>query len=372
MEMRSGSRSVRDRLPPHWALATSLLLLASGCAVTPPNVILTSLDTVRADHLSVYGYERSTTPNLNRMAREGVAFNLAFAQAPWTVSSHMSIFTSLYPSVHSVDHLKPQSGTVKTLPEHLKQAGYQTAGFVASVLRGYGFRRGFDHYFAPSRTRSATIMVDHALKYLARDPANPVICEQPFFLFLHLFDAHYPSEPPWPFDTAFVSSVRPDIRQISGSHPLSQDKNLSPEELFEVVALYDGEIAYTDYVLGRLFQHLEELGLYDSSLIIVIGDHGEGFLEHGLMNHGNSVYEELVRVPLIMRFPGGRFAGRRVNTPVQLIDITPTILEQVGGKTAAISQGSSLIDLIRPGSPRPRFIYSSDGYAACIRTDSWS
>jgi len=214
-------------------------------------------------------------------------------------------------------------------------------------------------------------MVNRALSYLAQDPGNPVICDQPFFLFLHLFDAHYPYEPQWPFDTAFVPSYRPDIRRLSGSHPYSQDKNLSPDELFEIVALYDGEIAYTDYELGRFFEHLEELGLYDSSMIIVMADHGEGFLEHGLMNHGNSVYEELVRVPLIMRFPGGRFAGRRIDTPVQLIDVTPTILEHIGEKPAAISQGSSLLELMGPGNQAPRFTYSSEGYAACIRTDSW-
>ena len=206
-----------------------LLVWAVGCRSSSErlNVILISLDTVRADHLSVYGYERETTPNLGRLAQEGVVFEQAFAQAPWTVSSHMSVFVSLYPDVHDVSHMRAQSETVKTLPEILQTAGYSTAGFVAPVLKHYGFAKGFDHYFAARRARPADVMVAHTMRWLAQDPEEPVLQEQPFFLFLHLFDAHLRYEPPWPFDTAYCSSYSPDIEAISHSHPHSQDKNLT-------------------------------------------------------------------------------------------------------------------------------------------------
>ena len=120
------------------------------------------------------------------------------------------------------------------------------------------------------------------------------------------------------------------LKLISTRGKIQGDKNLTDEELAQVVAPYDGEIAFVDYALGQLFAYLKKMGLYDSSLIVVMGDHGEGFLEHGLMNHGNSVYDELLRVPLIFRFPDGRFGGKRVQEPVQLVDITPTILEVTG------------------------------------------
>ncbi|HXV59798.1 MAG TPA: sulfatase [Vicinamibacteria bacterium] len=357
--------------PPILIASAACLIVAAACSAQRPNVILISLDTTRADHMSVYGYERDTTPNLKRFAAEGVVFEQAFAQAPWTVSSHMSVFTSLYPPVHKVAHLTPQSATVETLPERLKSADYSTGGFVAPVLDGYGFSRGFDHYFSPYRSRPAEVMVQQALKWLARDPSRPVLQPQPFFLFLHLFDAHHPYEPSWPFDTAYIESYREDIRELSSSHPHQQDKNLSPEELNEVVSLYDGEIAYLDFALGGFFEALRKLGVYDSSLIVLMGDHGEGFLEHGLMNHGNSVYDELVRVPLLVRFPRGRFAGRRVETPVELMDITPTVLELLGEERLAVAQGDSLGGLLEKGEDESRFVYAYDGDADSVRTAEW-
>jgi len=354
------------------ALLFLSLLCVSGCNNNrPPNVIVISLDTVRADHLSVYGYHRSTTPNLSRLAEDGVVFEQAFTQTPWTVPSHMSVFTSLYPSVHSITHLTPQSDMSTMLPEILRDAGYLTAAFVAPVLsEDYGFAKGFDHYVRAGRVRPADIMVDRALEWLAGDPSEPNLREQPFFLFLHLFDAHHPYAPPWPFDTAYVTDYRSDIRELSQSHPYTQEKDLTDEELTEVVALYDGEIAYTDFALGRFFDALRDLRLFDGSLIVVFGDHGEGFLEHGLMNHGNSVYEELIRVPLLLRLPGGRSAGERVGEPVQLIDIAPTILQELDLEPTPMMQGAFLFDSVLTDGSR-RFAFVSEAYATCVRTDSF-
>ena len=353
------------------SIFASSVFIIGACTAPPPNVILISLDTVRADHLSVYGYPRSTTPNLERLAEEGLVFEQAFTQTPWTVPSHMSVFTSLYPSVHSITHLTPQSDMSAMIPEILRDAGYLTAGFVAPVLsEDYGFAKGFDYYLRTDQVRPADVMVDRALEWLAGDPSEPAIRDQPFFLFLHLFDAHHPYEPPWPFDTAYVPHYRSDLRELSQTHPYTQEKDLTDEELAEVVALYDGEIAYADFAIGRFFDALRELGLYDEALIVVFGDHGEGFLEHGLMNHGNSVYEELIRVPLLLRLPGGRSGGERVDAPVQLIDIAPTILQALELEPPPMMQGTSLFNpVLRDGSPR--FAYVSEAYAACIRTDSW-
>jgi arylsulfatase A-like enzyme len=350
-----------------------VLSLAGGCAreIGRPNVILISMDTTRADHLGVYGYERETTPNLSRLAGEGVVFEQAYTQAPWTVASHMSVFTSLYPPVHKVAHLTPQSATVKLLPELLHDAGYSTAGFVAPVLDGYGFAKGFDHYAHPHRYRSAEIMIHQALEWLAGDPNKPALRGQPFFIFLHLFDPHHTYDPPWPFDTAFLSSYRENILELSASHPFTQEKDLSPDELFEVVGLYDGEIAYTDWALGRFFDELKELGVYDNTLIALMGDHGEGFLEHGLMNHGNSVYEELGRIPLILRFPDGRFRGRRVKSPVRLIDLTPTILDYLREAQPVFSQGLSLLAGIERDEPGTDPVFTYVGYSESIRDGSW-
>jgi arylsulfatase A-like enzyme len=214
-------------------------------------------------------------------------------------------------------------------------------------------------------------MVHQALEWLAGDPVRPTVDRRPFFIFLHLFDPHHTYEPPWPFDTAFLASYRENILELSASHPFDQEKDLSPDELFEVVALYDGEIAYTDWAVGRFFDELRKLGLYDNTLIAVMGDHGEGFLEHGLMNHGNSVYEELARIPLILRFPDGRFRGRRVRFPVQLIDLTPTILDYLGEEQPAIAQGSSLLAGIETEQPAAHQVFTYVGYAESIREGSW-
>ena len=159
-----------------------VVLVGGGCTNRPPNVVVISLDTVRADHLSVYGYHRPTTPNLNRLAADGVVFEQAFTQTPWTVPSHMSVFTSLYPSVHSITHLTPQSDMSTMIPELLRDAGYLTAAFVAPVLsEEYGFAKGFDHYVRTDRVRPAEIMVDRALEWLTgsrifrRSAAEPTV-----------------------------------------------------------------------------------------------------------------------------------------------------------------------------------------------------
>ncbi len=354
-------------------IAIGLLLGALGVGACSreaarPNLILISLDTVRADHLGLYGYARPTTPNLDAFAREGVVFEKAFAQIPWTVGSHMSLLTSLYPTVHMVAHEERQSEVPRTLTEQLKGAGYRTAAFVAPILsEGYGFAKGFDHYFRAAEERRAESMLSRALGWLDELSPDP---KQPVFLFIHLYDAHYPYLPLPPFDTSFTRSYDPKIQEIAHAHPYQQAKELSAGQLAEVIALYDGEIRYLDQELGRFLAALRERKLVDSSLIVVTADHGEGFLEHGLMNHGNSVYEELIRVPLLLRFPGARHKGRRVAALAQLIDVAPTVLEEASAGALPGMQGVSLLPRMKRGEAPP-FAYSAGAYASSLRTDAF-
>jgi arylsulfatase A-like enzyme len=343
-------------------------LLACGCTQSRPNVILISLDTVRADHVGAYGYRRDTTPNIDRLAGEGVVFENAFTPIPWTVGAHMSLLTSLYPTVHGIVHAARSSHTPDTLPMKLREAGYRTAAFVNPMLDGeYGFAKGFDHYFCPHKETRAEGMVDHAIRWLSENKDRP----EPFLLFLHLFDAHYTYEAPPPFSTAFIARFKPEIHELTRADQYKQQMNLTAEELEQALALYDGEILYADHHLGRLFQRLRDLGVYDSALIWVLGDHGEGFLEHGLMNHGNSVYEELIRVPLIARMPGGRFAGRRVKNPVSLIDVAPTVFDRLETAPLPHIQGRSLLPLIAGKPVDTGAVYVAGAYASCLRTNDW-
>ncbi len=349
------------------------LLPALGCRGRPaPDIILVSLDTVRADHLSVYGYSRPTTPNLEGFAREAAVFEQAFTPIPWTVGAHMSLLTALYPTVHNVAHLEPQSDVPRTATEALREAGYRTGGFVHPILdQGYGFAKGFDDYFRPVAERRAEFMLGRALRWV-EDGEKGKDAGRPFFLFVHLYDAHYPYDPPAPFDATFGPAQAREANRIAQAHPYKQDKTLSEEELRQVVALYDGEIAYVDNALGGFFRKLKELGVYERALIVVTADHGEGFLEHGLLNHGNSVYEELIRVPLLARFPGGRFAGRRTRELVELVDVAPTALELGRARPLPAAQGRSLRErLEKKGATGAASAYASGAFASCLRSEDW-
>jgi arylsulfatase A-like enzyme len=327
---------------------------------------------VRADHLSVYGYGRPTTPNLERFAAEGVVFDRCFTPIPWTVGAHMSLFTALYPTVHTIAHLEPQAEVPRTLPQALQEAGYRTGAFVHPILDAqYGFARGFDHYFRPASDRRAESMTRRALRWLEEGERGENAA-RPFFLFLHLYDAHHAYAPPPPFDTAFVAAYDADINQVVGAHPYNQDKRLTAEQLAQAVALYDGEIRYLDHVLGDFFQRLRDLGVFEGALVVVLADHGEGFLEHGLVNHGNSVYEELIRVPLLVRFPGGRPRGQRPGGVVELTDVAPTVLEAARARALPAMQGRSLRALVAGGEAAPeRSAYASGAFASSLRSRDW-
>ena len=311
------------------------------------NVLIYLIDTLRADHLGLYGYELDTSPNLNAFAREGIVFTNARAQSSWTRSSVASIFTGLHPRSHSVngriDKLSPHALTLSTL---LGASGYQTAGIIANgnVSKNFGFELGFDSYvhLHERRTREIHVLSDAvnemALSLLDRRDTN-----RPFFLYLHTVDPHDPYTPRSPYRERFVEAPQyPDLVRLKalfaeGVHP--DDVRAVSEELR---ALYDAEIAFNDDQFGVLVRRLKERGLYDSTLIIVVSDHGEEFQDHGGWGHGNTLYDEQLAIPLVMKLPDQRHAGQVVDRPAQHVDLMPTILSLLGLPIPPDVQGKSM------------------------------
>jgi len=302
--------------------------------VTPgrpaPLVIVYLVDTLRADHTGVYGYERDTTPALDAFARDGIVFEEAIAHASWTKPSVASILTSLLPGQHRAvqlrDALDPSNVTIA---RRLDERGWATGAAIANsviYLADSAFDPGFD-YFAglhgeedrPSKLVDAVAVVDAALGWLRAREGLPT------FLYVHTMDPHVPYMPPPPFDTMFEPHPTP-------GHPAADPRTdyHEPLDRDRMVAQYDGEIAYGDREFGRFVGELRAAGRYDDALIIFVADHGEEFLDHGLWLHGRSVFDELVRVPLVVKLPGNAHAGRRVATQVQGVDIVPTILRAMG------------------------------------------
>lgn len=324
-------------------------------------MILISVDTLRADHLGAYGYERDTSPALDQLASESVRFSNAIAQAGWTLPSHMTLMTSLRPSVHGVSTRTALAPQALTLAEALKTAGYRTAGFVSWVYvsADFGFDQGFDH-FQLLVTMDRIDMAGGGGAYLAGrsvDIAGEWLDEQatedPLFLFLHLFDPHTDYVPPGQyiemFDPEYSGSINGRYDTLEHFNPYLSDssRTIEPRDLEHVTALYDGEIRYVDDQLERFFAKLDErLGL-DNCLIVFVSDHGEEFMDHGSMEgHGWTLYEEIIRVPMMMRLPGGVGAGEVVDSPVALMDVAPTILDWIGEPRPEQFEGVSLEPLL--------------------------
>jgi choline-sulfatase len=294
----------------------------------PPNVLLVTIDTVRADHIGAYGYAKGATPTMDRLAREGVRFADATTQAPLTGPAHAAILTGQYPArigVRDNATTTIPAGTA-TIAELFKGRGYRTGGFVGAFVLGpeYGFAQGFDVFDATFAQYSAGMklqaqrrggeVTDAALKWLHGGG-------QPFFAWVHLYDAHTPYDPPPPFRARFAA------------------------------ALYDGEIAYVDSCVARLLASLEQAGQLERTLVAVIADHGEGLGDHGEAEHGLFLYESVLHVPWIMRLPGHDAAGTLVRPQVRAIDVMPT-LASIAGLAPPKVDGQSVVPLVRGASPR--------------------
>ncbi len=314
--------------------------LVVGFAVAQPNVILYVVDTLRADHLGVYGYKRETSPAIDAFSRDAVIFERAYSTSGWTRPATASVLTGLIPPRHAaITRSSKINPDVPLLSDYLRRSGYQTTGFVTNVnvLPLWGFDRGFDRYVdVESLTGEKHAGVVHRLvaEHMQTD------LREPFLLYLHLLDPHTPYDAPPPFDqrwrTKGIGPIGPaDIRELG---------------LDEIVAAYDQEIAYTDQRFGEMLVELEERGLYDDALIVLTSDHGEEFGDHGRYFHGHSLFDELVRVPLIVKLPGNAHAGARVSGPVSVVDIVPTVLGRVAPAPEIDVDGVDLMDAIARGS----------------------
>ncbi len=344
-----------------------------------PNIILITLDTVRAHNLSVYGYHRQTTPNLEKLAAGGVVFEQALSTASWTLSSHASLFTGRYPFELGVDWRVPLDNKYPTLAEYLRDRGYKTAGFIANT--GYcsyesGLNRGFVHYedyrvtlgeIAASSTLVKTIADNFRLRrliqndeHLNRQPADVVNHkvlkwlsankDKPFFMFINYYDAHEPYLPPPLYDKMYGAGRKHG--KYSPLHhwnwdPAAGHKNMNEENIREEMDAYDGALTYLDHELGVFFQTLENMNLSENTLVVLTADHGEEFGEHGVFDHGNSLYLPSLHVPLIISFPGRIPMGVRISRPVSLKDIPATIVELIDSTAAAPFPGPSLAQFWR-------------------------
>jgi arylsulfatase A-like enzyme/Flp pilus assembly protein TadD len=316
-------------------LSLFLLLPALAAAATdPPNVILITLDTVRADRMGFLGSKLGLTPQLDALASEGVVFEHAYSQAPITPVSHATILTGTFPQYHGIRNFGDRlPASVPFLPEILHAQGYHTGAFVGSIIldpkNGFasGFERGFDVYNAgfhrqktgerreASMQRRGEVTLGYALEWLGQQRGGP------FFLWFHLWDAHDPYNPPEPFRSRFPK------------------------------APYNGGIAYVDATVGKLLDYLRKQGLYDNTLIAVAADHGESLGDHGELTHSIFLYDATIHVPMLLKLPGNRFVGQRVSSAASLVDLAPTLLEALGQTPPPAMQGGSLLPLI--GNPHP-------------------
>ncbi|MGA9353080.1 MAG: sulfatase-like hydrolase/transferase [Terriglobales bacterium] len=302
-------------------------------ATAYPNVLVMTLDTTRADRMGFLGSKRGLTPNLDALAKDSTVFTHDYSQAPLTPTSHASILTGTYPQYHQVLTFPiPLGKDIPYLPSILKDHGYTTGAIVASLALSPtygapGFDRGFDSYdgkmswdgYSPAKRyqtveRRADEIVDKAIAWLKNRPPGP------FFLWVHFFDPHDPYDPPEPFKKRYAT------------------------------APYDGEIAYMDSAIARLMAELKKEGLYDGLAIAVTADHGESLGAHGEDQHGIFLYDETIHVPLLIKLPHGQSAGKRVDTIVESVDILPTLLKTAGIEVPSQVQGSSLLELMKPGA----------------------
>lgn len=309
---------------------------------TPPDVFLITIDTLRADHVRCYGYDRVQTPALDGLAKDGVRFSQAFTASPITNTSHTTILTGLLPSSHGVtDFAIPLSPDHPTLAEFLKKRGYHTAAFIGAVILDSktlapGLDRGFDFYdnfpeHADTKARWGRVerrgmdVVQHAESWMAAHPAGPR------FVWVHLYDPHDPYEPPPPYAETY------------------KDR------------LYDGEIAYADSALAHFLASLKKKGWYDNSLMVLVGDHGEGLGEHHEDTHGIFLYDSTTHVPLIVKLPGMSHASKVVDAQVRTTDIVPTVLDLLH-LPAQKSDGESLAPYFGGGEQGQRIAYGETDY----------
>ena len=397
-ENRSAPR--RRLVPPLLPLLAVWLVSGAGCGPPPPpNVVLVSVDTLRADALGVYGGPVAT-PAFDGLARDGVVFDRAIAPASQTTPSHATLFTGLEVLHHgSLRNGVPLDEAAETLTEILRGAGYATAAFVSSFVLDdrFGWAQGFDIYESKLPKRGETMRHRgglwekfefegfdrragetnaRALPWLASAP-------EPFFLFVHYFDPHapYAGAPKLVAQVPGAFARRGAADRIDGLQAVMPD--IDREQLAHVLRNYQAEVLAVDRALGALLAALDARGLRGRTLVVVAADHGEGLGQHGTLDHAPNVYEEQVRVPLLLRWPGTLEAGRRIGEPVGLVDVAPTVAELAGVQFTSEPDGRPLTAALEAGAvrdPRPiigrrqRYERSYQGHRGpkfFVRSDRW-
>ena len=300
-------------------------------------VIFISIDTLRRDHVGAYGYAKPTTPNLDALARRGVLAADAVSVSSWTLPSHLSMLTSTLPGTHGGTDMKQGfNRSVPSVAEILRGLGIATHAVTSHlyVSKTYGLEAGFDSMNF-RQDRLAENVANHAMDLVDR------FGDRPFFMFLHFYDPHWHYAPPPDvlkiFESSYAGTLTGNLKDFQNLRP----EQVKPKDLEHLLALYDGEIRYTDNEIGRLLAHLKERGADRNTLMVVTSDHGEEFLDHGSWEHQKTLYEEVIRIPLIVSGPG--VAARREGQPVSLLDIAPTILDYLSVKAAPSMRGVSLL-----------------------------
>ena len=335
------------------------------------NIILIIIDTLRADHLSCYGYHRSTSPAIDSLAAEGTIWANAQAQAPWTLPAHATIWTGLtvrsHRTLNPVPILTDSGETIKliytfdrdlpSLPVLLNEAGYSTFGIANFMILSdvYGFDVGFDQYsYHDDGEGRAGISVDSLIIWLEEHS------DEQFFCMMHLYDVHSPYSPPRPYNTAFQED--PDVEYFDWGIDNNEILNKSGKDI--AIDLYDGEISWVDDNLSRLFSWVRENNLSDETLIVVMSDHGEEFLEHDWVLHGETLYQEVLHIPLIMSGPGIE-RGHTDSTYVGQFDLLPTLLSWAGVECSSYFDGTDILngsggDRVIPSSGTSNFTWIED------------
>ncbi len=309
-------------------------------------VVLISIDTLRRDHVSVYGSRRKTTPGLENLASEAIVFDDAVSTSSWTLPAHASLFTSLYPSFHGAVNLhRGLSDNLLGLPDLLNRNGFFTQAMVTHLYlsRQYGFGHGFDRHRYLPETRAKQV-TDRAIEFLKAKG------DEDFFLFLHYYDPHWHYDPPPPYDRTFDPTYEGSASGVWWDFKNQTAETIDPRDLQHIKALYDGEILYTDRHLARLFRAMKQIGVFDKAVVVVTSDHGEEFLDHGHWEHQKTLYEEQIRVPLLIKLPESKHRGRRIHEQVSLVDVAPTISEVIGLPVPSSFQGRNLLRFLA-GAP---------------------
>jgi arylsulfatase A-like enzyme len=291
-----------------------------------PNIVLIVLDTTRRDRLSLYGYGRPTTPNLERLASESTVWEQAYSTSTWTSPSHASLFTGLYPAAHGVTQSAWEMGAeLDTLAERLGASGYRTVGIVGNPMVGrrFGFDQGFDEYHETWRDRRGEDRPHAALDHLER--AFRAKRGRPLFVFVNLIEPHSPYTSGADHRDAFVRHSELELFNNQWSSFYLGEKTFNERELEHLSDVYDVGLRHVDGVVGAMVDMLRSGGVLDETVVVVTADHGENLGEHEHLDHVFSLYEPTVRIPLLARHPGSFEAGQRVNAPVQLTDVYATL-----------------------------------------------